>query len=75
MAVTQADIDALTDALSSGERVVRMPSGATVEYRSVAEISAARDRLTAELAAANADAGIGPRRHRQTRYYHGGRGY
>lgn len=75
MAVTQADIDALTTALASGERLVRMPSGATVEYRSVAEIRAARDTLAAELAQQNSDAGTGPRRVRQVRYYHGGRGY
>lgn len=75
MAVTQADIDALTTALASGERLVRMPNGATVEYRSVAEITTARDRLAAELAAADAAAGTAPRLLRQVRLYHGGRGY
>ncbi|MCB1889067.1 MAG: hypothetical protein KDH20_15780 [Rhodocyclaceae bacterium] len=75
MAVTQADIDALTAALASGERSVRMPSGAMVEYRSVAEIRTARDELKAEMADQNAEAGTGPRRVRQVRYYHGGRGY
>lgn len=73
MPVTQADIDALTEALATGERVVRK-GDKTIEYRSVDELRTARDLLLAELNAATA-ADTGVVRPRQTRLYHGGRGY
>lgn len=73
MPVSQSDIDALTEAIATGERVVRK-GDKTIEYRSVAELMAARDRLLAELSAADA-AAAGATRPKQTRIYHGGRGY
>lgn len=73
MPVLQSDIDALTEALATGERLVRK-GDKTIEYRSVAEIMAARDRLVALKA--DEDAALsGVVRPRQTRLYHGGRGY
>jgi hypothetical protein len=73
MPVLQSDIDALTEALATGERLVRK-GDKTIEYRSVAEIKAARDLLIAEKAAEDAVT-TGQTRPKQTRLYHGGRGY
>jgi hypothetical protein len=41
MAYTQADLDALDAAIASGEKIVRVENR-LVEYRSVAELQAAR---------------------------------
>lgn len=73
MPVQQTDIDALTEALATGERLVRKGNN-TVEYRSVAEIIAARNALIQQKAAEDA-AQTGITRPRQTRLAHGGRGY
>lgn len=73
MAVQQEDIDALTQALATGERVVRKGNN-TVEYRSVAEIIAARNALMQQKAAEDA-AQSGRTVSRQTRLVHGGRGF
>ena len=73
MPVLQSDIDALTEALATGERLVRK-GDKTIEYRSVAELTAARDRLVALKAEEDAVAS-GVSRPKQTRLYHGGRGY
>lgn len=73
MPVLQSDIDALTEAMATGERLVRK-GDKTVEYRSVEELRTARDLLTAEKAAEDA-ALSGTVRPKQTRLYHGGRGY
>ena len=72
MTIQQSDIDALTEALASGERMVRK-GDRTVEYRSVAEIVAARDRLIAEKARQDAEA-AGTTVPRQYRIYHAGKG-
>jgi len=74
MAILQTDIDALTEALATGERMVRK-GDKTVEYRSVEELLAARNALQAQFDAEQAVAGSVPPRPRQTRLYHGGRGY
>lgn len=73
MPILQSDIDALTEALATGERLVRK-GDKTIEYRSVAELLAARDRLVALKAEEDAVA-AGTTRPKQTRLYHGGRGY
>lgn len=73
MSVSQLDIDALTEALATGERLVRK-GDKTVEYRSVDEIKAARNLLIAEKAAEDA-AASGISRPKQIRLFHGGRGY
>lgn len=74
MAIQQSDIDALTAALAAGERMVRKGDKA-VEYRSVDELLAARNALQAQYDAEQVAAGTVARRPRQTRLYHGGRGY
>lgn len=73
MPVLQSDIDALTEALATGERMVRK-GDKVVEYRSVDEIIAARNVLQAQFDGETATASGTPR-PRQTRLYHGGRGY
>jgi len=52
MAVTQADIDALVDALKNPSQAVQFSDGRRVQYRSVAEIREALAALRLELAAA-----------------------
>lgn len=74
MAILQTDIDALTEALATGERMVRK-GDKVVEYRSVDELLAARNALQAQFDAEQATAGTVAPRPRQTRLYHGGRGY
>jgi len=69
MAVTQADIDALNEAIASGERQVAL-GAQQVTYRSIAELIAARNDLQQQL-----DAESAAPRSRQTRLYHAGRGY
>ena len=73
MTVLQTDIDALTDALATGERMVRK-GDKTVEYRSIDEIIRARNVLVAQKSAEDALI-TGAPRPKQTRIYHGGRGY
>ncbi|WP_148715044.1 phage head-tail joining protein [Chitinolyticbacter meiyuanensis] len=70
MAVSEADIQALRQALASGERLVWL-GDKRIEYRSVGEIEQALNRLLREQAA---EQGTGAR-PRQTRLYHGGRGF
>ncbi len=74
MPILQTDIDALTEALATGERMVRK-GDKVVEYRSVDELLAARNALQAQFDAEQATAGTVSARPRQTRLYHGGRGY
>lgn len=69
MPVTQADIDRLTTAIATGQRQVTI-GAQSITYRSIAELTAARDRLQGELNQAN-----GVARPRQVRLYQGGRGY
>lgn len=69
MPVTQADIDALTNAIKNGTRQVT--TGAeSITYRSMSELITARDRLQAEFNQTN-----NVQRPRQVRLYQGGRGY
>lgn len=70
MAVTQADIDALTRAIASGERQVSI-GGQQVTYRSIDDLIKARQVLRDELAAST---GSTPK-PRQVKLYHAGRGY
>lgn len=74
MPILQTDIDALTEALATGERMVRK-GDKVVEYRSVDELLAARNALQVQFDAEQATAGTVAARPRQTRMYHGGRGY
>jgi hypothetical protein len=68
MAVSQADIDALNEAIAQGERMVRFADGRAVEYRSVPDLIQARNDLQRQLAATKP-------RSRQTYLVHGGRGF
>ena len=69
MSVTQAQIDALNEAISQAERQVT--NGAqTVTYRSIADLIAARDDLRRQLANQ-----AQPERPRRTYLTYGGRGY
>ena len=74
MSVSPIDLDALTEALATGERMVRK-GDKVVEYRSVDELLAARNALQAQFDAEQASAGAVSARPRQTRLYHGGRGF
>lgn len=73
MPVLQSDIDALTEALATGERMVRK-GDKVVEYRTINEIIAARNTLMAQKASEDAQS-AGTTRPKQTRLYHAGRGY
>lgn len=74
MPVTQADIDALTSAIASGERQVTIGSQ-SVTYRSVDDLIKARDDLVRQLTAQNIASGAEQPRARQLRLFHAGRGY
>lgn len=74
MPILQTDIDALTEALATGERMVRK-GDKVVEYRSVDELLAARNALQSQFDAEQAASGTVAARPRQTRLYHGGRGF
>lgn len=69
MPVQQTDIDALNAAIANGERIVRL-GNKTVEYRSVAELIAARNDLRSQMVGES-----GTRRPRQTLLTQSGRGY
>lgn len=74
MAVSQSDIDALTTALSNGEKSVRFADGRTVEYHSPADIIKARDYLV-RLKSTEDAAASGQRRPRFASLVHAGRGF
>jgi len=69
MAVTQADIDALNEAIASGERQVTL-GGQSITYRSVDDLIKARADLEAQLAKQS-----GKTRPRRVYLYQNGRGY
>lgn len=71
MAVTQQDIDNLNAAIAKGVRSVTI-GGQTVIYSTSESLIKARNDLQAQLNALNAQAK--PRRNKQTRLYHAGRG-
>lgn len=74
MPVTQAQIDDLNAAIASGEKQVAL-GAQQVTYRSIAELKAARDDLVSQMEREQAAANGTPVRSRQTKLYHGGRGY
>jgi len=73
MPVQQSEIDALNEAIASGERLVRF-ADRTIEYRSVDELIRARDDRLRQMQSEQ-DTAAGVTRPRQIRIYHGGRGY
>lgn len=74
MPVTQAQIDAINEAIASGEKQVAM-GAQQVTYRSIAELKVARDDLMRQLEIQQAADNGTPVKSRQTRLYHAGRGY
>ncbi|THF61406.1 hypothetical protein E6C76_20195 [Pseudothauera nasutitermitis] len=74
MAVSQADIDALTSAIANGERSVSFRDGRQVQYHSPQDLIAARDYLVRLKADEDAVATRKPRR-RAVRLYYAGRGF
>lgn len=73
MPATQADIDALTRAIATGERQVTL-GNQSVTYRSVGELMQARETLQREVDAEALKA-AGTQRRKQYRVYQSGRGY
>lgn len=73
MPVTQADIDALNQAIATGERQVTL-GAKSVTYRSISDLIAARNDLQTQMAQQQAaDAGtVRPRRYHAV---YAGRGY
>jgi hypothetical protein len=72
MAVTQADIDSLNQAIADGVRQVTI-GGQTVTYNTTESLIKARNDMREELRRQNADGA--PRRSRRIQMYHGGRGF
>ncbi|OQA32894.1 MAG: hypothetical protein BWY57_01621 [Betaproteobacteria bacterium ADurb.Bin341] len=72
MPVSQSDIDALNTAIAQGERVIRK-GDKSIEYRSIDELISARDDLVRRQVDEAVQAGAN--RPKQTRLYHGGRGF
>lgn len=70
MAVSQADIDNLNEAIASGTRQVTI-GGQSVTYQTTASLIQARDDMVRQLAQQTAT----ERRSRSMYAYHGGRGF
>lgn len=63
MSYTQADLDRLNRAITSGRLTVRDSDGRSTTYRSLAELLRARDEVRTELdAAAGRDSSLASRR-------------
>lgn len=71
MPVSQEDIDALTDAIASGEKTITK-GGVQVTYRSIAELIQARDLLIREFNQQNP--ATPPRPAKTIALQYGGRG-
>lgn len=71
MAVSQADIDALNEAIAAGVRQVTI-GGQTVTYNTTESLIKARDDMRNELKAL---APAGTKRSRRFNAFHGGRGF
>lgn len=73
MAVTQADIDALNEAIASGVRSVTI-GGVTTIFNTTDSLIRARNDLQAQLNALTAQT-TGKRKVKQTLLFQNGRGY
>ena len=60
MAYSQADLDALSAAITSGIKSVTFADGRRTEYQTLADMRALRDDMKAEIQA-GARANVGPR--------------
>lgn len=74
MAVTQAHIDALNQAIADGVRSVTV-GGETTIYNTTDSLIRARDDMKRELARQEAAADATKRPKRRTYLHYGGRGY
>lgn len=74
MPVTQAQIDALNEAIAGAERQITNGSE-SVTYRSIADLKAARDDLQLQLNGQEVAAGNVTPPSRNTYLSYGGRGY
>jgi hypothetical protein len=74
MAVTQAHIDALNQAIADGVRMVTLPGGQTTTYQTTESLIKARDDQRAELNA-QTNTTAERRKNRRTLLQYGGRGY
>ena len=74
MAVTQAQVDALNEAIAGAERQITNGSE-SVTYRSIADLKAARDDLQMQLNAQGVADGTATPQPRNTYVSYGGRGY
>lgn len=74
MAFTQADLDAANAAIATAERQVTNGSQ-SVTYRSITELTSARDLIVADLAKQAVASGEKAAKPRQTRLFYAGRGY
>jgi len=72
MAVTQADVDALNEAIAAGVRQVTI-GGQTLTYNTTESLIQARNDMRSELQRATAT--VETRRSRQLQGYHAGRGF
>lgn len=73
MAVSQSDIDALNEAIASGERQVSL-NGQQVTYRSIDQLILAKQHLERELVRESATT-ASTRVRKQIYWSYGGRGY
>lgn len=74
MAATQAQVDALNDAIAQAERQITNGSE-SVTYRSISDLKAARDDLQIQVNAEAVKNGDALPRSRNTTVSYGGRGY
>jgi hypothetical protein len=74
MAVTQADIDTLNQAIADGVRQVTLPGGQVTIYQTTESLIKARDDMRTEMLRAQSRA-AGTRRNRRTLLHYAGRGY
>ena len=74
MAVTQADIDTLNQAIADGVRQVTLPGGQVTIFQTTESLIKARDDMKSELAKQNEIARGQPKR-RRTMLHYAGRGY
>jgi hypothetical protein len=74
MAVTQADIDTLNQAIADGVRQVTLPGGQVTIFQTTESLIKARDDMRAEMQRAQAVAD-GRRKNRRTLLSFAGRGY
>lgn len=74
MAVTQAHVDALNEAIADGVRQVVLPGGQSTTYQTTESLIKARDDMVEQLKQQDRVAS-GRRKNRRTLLFYAGRGY